>query len=472
MNARGDAVQTGGAPSIRRRLLLLLLAPLAVLLGIGIYIDYRAGAEAIRSAYDRALREDALAIAAHLRDEDGNGRIDADLPPQAIAVLRADSVDSIYYAVRGADGALISGDADLPVGAARAENPSFGDVDFRGSVARIARYATQVGATEVTITIAETTRKRAAATTRILASVVLTDLVQLAATLLLVWVGVRYGLRPLRALGAQIRQRSPRDLAPLDTPVPIEVRPLVGALNNLLGTVHAAARSQQRFLADAAHQLRTPLTGLIAQLELLERDPAAAQVRERIAALHRSSRRLAHTANQLLALARAEPAANAPENFQEVELDDLVGDAVAAHLDRALAARIDLGADTAPVRVSGSAWLLRELLANLIDNALEYTPAGGSVTVRCGRASSAGAFLEVEDDGPGIPEHERLRVRERFYRMPGTDGSGSGLGLAIVEEIARAHEAGLSIDAGPGGRGARVRIEFAATAKTRELSGS
>lgn len=466
MNAPGAA-----SLSIRRRLLLLLLAPLVLLLGLGIYIDYRAGAGSIRNAYDRALREDALAIAAHLRDEDGNGRIDADLPPQAVAVLRADSVDSIYYAVRGSDGALISGDADLPIGAAQVENPSFRDIEFRGQDVRIARYLTSVGATQVTIAIAETTRKRAAATARILASVVLTDLVQLAATLLLVWFGVRYGLRPLRALGAQIRQRSPRDLAPLDTPVPDEVQPLVGALNNLFGTVHAAARSQQQFLADAAHQLRTPLTGMIAQLELLERDPDVCPAHERIAALHQSSRRLAHTANQLLALARAEPAANAPENFQEVELDALVGDVVAVQLDRALAARIDLGVDTAPARVSGSAWLLRELLANLLDNALNYTPAGGSVTVRCGRSDGV-AFLEVEDDGAGIPEHERQRVRERFYRMPGADGNGSGLGLAIVDEIARAHEADFSIDSGAGRRGTRARIEFARGAKSRGLSGS
>lgn len=463
--------------SIRRRLLFLLLAPLTVLLGLGIYIDYRASAESIRSAYDRALREDALAIAAHLRDEDGNGRIDADLPPQAVAVLRADSIDSIYYAVRGVDGGLISGDADLPFGATQVQNPSFRDSEFRGHDVRIARYAAQIGVAGVTIEVAETTRKRTAASTRILTSVVLTDLVQLAATLLLVWFGVRYGLRPLRALGAQIRQRSPRDLAPLDTPVPDEVRPLVGALNNLLGTVHAAARSQQQFLANAAHQLRTPLSGLIAQLELLERDPVAAPLRDRIAALGQGSRRLAHTANQLLALARAEPAANAPENFQEVELEALVADAVAAQLDRSLAAHIDLGAEAAPVRVSGSAWLLRELLANLIDNALSYTPAGGSVTVRCGRVPSQGgvpegAFLEVEDDGPGIPPQERERVRERFYRLPGAGGNGCGLGLAIVDEIARAHEAKFSIDGGAAERGTRARVEFAPAGTLRKLSGS
>jgi two-component system sensor histidine kinase TctE len=449
-----------GTPSIRRRLLLLLLAPLSLLLGLGVFIDYLSGTSPIRTAYDRALREDALAIAAHLRDEDGNGRIDADLPPQAVAVLRADSVDSIYYAVRDADGTLVSGDGDLPTEPPRGDNPSFRDIQFRGEPIRIGSYATRVGNAAVTIAIAETTRKRVAATTRILTSIVLTDLLQLAGTLLLVWLGVRYGLRPLRDLGAQIRQRSARDLAPLDAPVPIEVQPLVNALNNLFDTVRAAAHSQQQFLANAAHQLRTPLTGIIAQLELLARDPAGAAIREQLLDLHQGSRRLAHTANQLLALARAEPTANTQDQFHELDLAALAGDGVADHLDRSLAEQIDLGADAQPARVFGSAWLLRELLANLIDNALSYTPAGGNVTVRCGRVG-AGAFLEVEDDGPGIPADERARVRERFYRLPGSRGNGCGLGLAIVEEIARAHEAKLSIDDGPGGHGTRVRIEFA-----------
>jgi two-component system sensor histidine kinase TctE len=242
--------------------------------------------------------------------------------------------------------------------------------------------------------------------------------------------------------------------------VPIEVQPLVNALNNLFDTVRAAAHSQQQFLANAAHQLRTPLTGIIAQLELLARDPAGAAIREQLLDLHQGSRRLAHTANQLLALARAEPTANTQEQFHQLDLAALAGDGVADHLDRSLAEQIDLGADAQPARVFGSAWLLRELLANLIDNALSYTPPGGNVTVRCGRVG-AGAFLEVEDDGPGIPADERARVRERFYRLPGSRGNGCGLGLAIVEEIARAHEARLSLDDGPGGRGTRVRIEFA-----------
>jgi two-component system sensor histidine kinase TctE len=176
--------------------------------------------------------------------------------------------------------------------------------------------------------------------------------------------------------------------------------------------------------------------------------------------------RLGYTANQLLALARAEPSANPGGDFRELDLADLAKDGVAAHFDRALAARIDLGLEAESAHVHGSDWLLREMLANLIDNALAYTPADGNVTVRCGGVRDDGqvpgrAFLEVEDDGPGIPEPERTHVFERFYRIAGSAHQGNGLGLAIVEEIARAHGANIELAGGAEGRGTRVRLTFA-----------
>ncbi len=446
------------APSVSRRLLGLLLLPLALLLGFGVFIDYRTGSAPIRAAYDRALHEMALAVAAHLHDADSDGRIDADLPPQAVAVLRADSVDEIYYVVHAADGHVVSGDADLP--ASSGGSGEYSDHVYRGDAIRMVTHAAVIGHTPVTISIAETTRKRSAAIRSILTSIVLTDIVQLAGTLLLVWLGVRYGVRPLRALGEQIAQRSARDLAPLDRArVPAEVRPLVATLNALFDTVRETARAQQQFLADAAHQLRTPLSGVIAQLDLLARETRDDGVRARLLALHDGTRRLAHTANQLLALARSERSATTHDDFGRVDLAALCADAVAQQLDRSLLAHIDLGAETAPACVHGSEWLLRELLGNLVDNALRYTPAGGRVTVRCGVADD-GAFLEVEDDGPGIPPQEREHVRERFRRLPGSPGDGCGLGLAIVDEIAQAHEAKFSIEAGTDGTGTRARIEF------------
>lgn len=443
---------------MRRRLLRFLLAPLALLLGIGIFIDYQTGAMSIRRAYDQVLREAALAVAAHVRNE--HGRIVADLPPQAIELLRSDSRDTIYYVVRGPHGELISGDEDLPVSGVEPSAPADRDAVFRGHPIRIASYAALVGGTAVTVAVAETLHKREGAATRLLTSIMLSDVLQLVGTLMLVWLGVRYGVRPLRALGTQISKRSARELAPFDqAAVPAEVRPLVQALNGLLETVRVAALSQQQFLANAAHQLRTPLTGITTQLDLLAQDPDAGAVRDRLLALHEGACRLAHTANQLLALARAGPSANLAHDFHPVDLAALAAEIVAQHLDRSLLAQIDLGAETEPLSVQGSAWLLRELLANLVDNALHYTPTGGCITVRCG-PSGDGAFLEVEDDGPGIPERDRAHIHERFYRVPGSPGSGCGLGLAIVDEIALVHDARLTIDAAPGAHGTLARVHF------------
>ena len=446
------------APSLRRRLLRFLLVPLSLLLGIGIFIDYQTGTSSIRLAYDQVLREASLAIAAHVRN--AHGEIVVDLSPQAIAMLRSDSRDTIYYVVRGPLGGLISGDSDLPVGGLDQSMPEYRDVVYRGHPIRIAGYATLIDGAAVTIAVAETLHKRERASKHILTSIVLSDVLQLIGTLLLVWFGVRYGVRPLRALSTQIAKRSARELAPLDqATVPAEVRPLVQALNGLFETVRVAALSQQQFLANAAHQLRTPLTGINAQLDLLARDPDAGAIRDRLVALHEGTRRLAHTANQLLALARAEPSANLVDDFQQVDLGVLVVETVALQLDRSLLTHIDLGAETESAFVRGSAWLLRELLANLVDNALHYTPEGGRVTVRCGLCNG-GAFLEIEDDGPGIPEADRAHILERFYRVPGSPGSGCGLGLAIVDEIARVHDARLTIDAAPTAHGTLARVLF------------
>jgi two-component system sensor histidine kinase TctE len=456
--------------TIRRRLLLTLLAPLTLLLSFGVLVDYFNSAATVRVAYDQGLANETLAVAALLH-LDAGGNIQTDLPPQAVEVLRADSYDLIYYLVTGPHGEFIAGDVGLPTANALTRNPGYQYASFRDQPIRAATYRTATDAGIATITVAETLHKRESAIRQILAGVVLTDILQMCATILLIWVGVRYGLRPLLALRDQIAARPARELAPLDEHgVPEEVIPLTRAVNRLFATVREAALAQQQFLANAAHQLRTPLTGIQAQLELLARDPAAGEMRERLHGLHDACRRLAHTANQLLALARAEPSANLADDFRAVELRQLVEEAVAGSLDRALEQHIDLGVETASARVDGVAWLLRELLANLIDNALIYTPPNGHVTVRCGileNAASREAFLEVEDNGPGIPEQERARVVERFYRSPASGGTGCGLGLAIVDDIARVHGAKLEIGPGADACGTCVRVRFPAAAVAR-----
>jgi two-component system sensor histidine kinase TctE len=208
--------------------------------------------------------------------------------------------------------------------------------------------------------------------------------------------------------------------------------------------------------------MRTPVAGLLAQLELLQQNPKADAVLPELATLNRGIAQLAHSANQLLALARAEPLTTLPDELRPVALARLVGEVVERNIDRAIKLGLDLGAEVEDAEVTGDAWLLDDLASNLIDNALKYTPRGGRITVRCGRGPDSAPYLEVEDDGPGIPEAERARVRERFYRRPGSAGTGAGLGLAIVDEIARVHGARFSIDSGAGGTGSRMRVRFPA----------
>ena len=442
--------------SIHRRLLILLLPPLTLLMVAGGFADYRASMVFMRTAYDQSLADAAFAQAGLIKVVDG--KIDAPLPVQPST--RA-SREKFYYSVWGPDGALVSGNAQLapPTGEG---NPLYADAWLGEHRIRLVSYRMPTAAGVVTVNVAETTYRRDAARHFILTSTWLMDFILVDGTLLLVWIGVRYGLKPLWAVRDQIESRSPRELRPLDTAaVPAEVRPLVDALNGLFEVLREAARAQRQFVADAAHQLRTPIAGLVAHLELLTQDPAAARLGDRLASLRDGMSRVAHSANQLLALARAEPSANLADKFEIMDLVPLVRRVIERHVDRSVKAQLDLGADLKAASVEGSAWLIEDLLGNLVDNALHYTPAGGHITVRCGADESA-AYLEIEDDGPGIPEGERGRVRQRFYRLPGSQGHGCGLGLAIVEEISRLHRASVTIDSGAGGHGTKIRVQFPA----------
>ncbi len=241
--------------------------------------------------------------------------------------------------------------------------------------------------------------------------------------------------------------------------MPREIAPVVVTLNRLFQMLHTSVQFQQQFIANTAHQLRTPITGMQAQLDLLAAEPAAAPVRNRLATLQEAIRQLAHSANQLLMLARADPAVNLVPKNQAVTLDTIVGEVVAKFFDRALRSDIDLGVEVQPVALIADPSLLDDLLSNLVDNALKYTPAGGTVTVSAGEGGGK-RFIAVEDTGPGIPESERERVKQRFYRLPNSPGHGSGLGLAIVDEIARLYDASVTIGAGANGIGTKVLVRF------------
>jgi two-component system sensor histidine kinase TctE len=439
--------------SLRAHLLRLLLPPIAALLAVGAVFAYFPTVEPATQAYDQALVDIGLALGSHVRVTTSEYRFE--LPAAVEQVLRTDRFDTIYYRVLSPAGLEIAGDPKLPAppGDAIAFNTR-----YDGKSVRVVSVETPCGRSACTVLVAETTVKRDRLARDVLLQSIFPELLIALATLVIVWFGVKRGLAPLARLSDEIKARSAGDLRPVDASgAPEEARPLVGALNGLLADMSAASRSQQRFLADAAHQLRTPLAGLQAHAELALAQALPEASRTQLQQVHQATIRTGRLANQLLALARAEPGARsdaAPMDLKalaEAEADEWV--------HQALARDVDLGFELDPAPVEGDAFLLREALANLVHNALEYTPRGGRITVRTG-LRDRGSLLEVEDDGPGIAPAERARVLERFYRVPGTPGTGSGLGLAIVREIAAAHGASLAVSEGIGGRGCRVGITF------------
>lgn len=449
--------RTDDKASIRRRLLVTLFLPAAIVLSAGTVSDYLTALPPLTGAFDQALLESALAIAAHVQ-ADPDGHLTLHLPPDALAVLRADSQDSIYFRIGTRDGAFLVGDADLPAPPASAANPRRDYVQYHGERIRVVAYKTYVGNQEIAITMGETLNKRTALTERILGSALATDFLVLGIILALIWISVRLSLQPLSAMQQELSKRSAQDLTPVAAgDAPSEVRGLVAALNRLFATVRENAASQRQFLDNAAHQLRTPLAGIQAQVELLAHDEPDAARRERLQRVLDAARRVGRTAQQLLMLARADESASSGWQHEDVDLVGIVESIVGDQLSAAEAAGIDFGADVAAASAHGVGWLLSEAARSLTENAIAYTPAGGRVTVRCG-ALDGRAFLEVEDTGVGIPAAERERVLQRFYRASNSRGAGSGLGLAIVKEVADLHGAELAIESGADGVGTRIRI--------------
>jgi two-component system sensor histidine kinase TctE len=311
------------------------------------------------------------------------------------------------------------------------------------------------------VQVAETLHKRNRLIWEILAVGLLPALFIALATFALAWTGVVRGIAPLASVRAQLLGRAPHDLQPLDeTSAPTEIMPAIEALNRLLERLRQSNEMQQRFLANAAHQLRTPLAGLQMHLELLLCQDLSAETRAEISGMHAATVRASHLANQLLALAKAEARAENSSPASVVDLYNLADGAAHDWVQRAINRDIDLGFMLEHAQVAGDPVLLEELLDNLLDNALRYTPRGGAVTVRCG-AELGLPYLSVEDNGPGIPPAAHERVFERFYRIQGSPGDGAGLGLAIVKEVAQRHRAALQVESPNGnGQGTRVVVRF------------
>jgi two-component system sensor histidine kinase TctE len=442
---------------LRHRLLRWLLLPLVALFVGSIVIDYDLALQPANDAYDEALSNAAMALGTHLQREDGRPVLK--LGRRAETVLRSDRLDRISFAVFDGAGRRIGGDEDLPY-LGHAETARFHDLAHAGEALRLVAVPYRLDDEQLLIEVAETTHKREEIGRRVTAALAGPNLALILITLVLIGWGIEVGLKPLDRLRRHVAARSPKDLTPLPiAEVPEELQPLIAALNSQFALLAESLTSQERFLSDAAHQLKTPLAALQSQLELAAGDPDAASRQRRLSEMMEALGRVSHLTHQLLALARAEPSAGLQAQLQRIRLDDVAGRIVQSHLDAAIARDIDLGFELDAAEVEGVPWLLHELLANLVDNALAYVPAGGHVTLRCGRREQR-PFIEVEDDGPGIPPAERSRVFERFYRLPGSAAGGCGLGLAIVREIAASHGATVGIGDGAAGRGTRIAVTF------------
>ncbi|WP_300321272.1 sensor histidine kinase [Accumulibacter sp.] len=431
-----------------------MLAPLLFVWPISIAFTHYFANSVASFPYDQSLREHVSAISRQIAFEKGVPHLA--LPGMAQVFLRSDEIDNVYFHLLDGKFELIAGDPELPPPLAdsvvKKEHGEihFRDDEYRGQALRVAYMYLFAGddlaEPWVLIEVGETTEKRSQLANKIIASVILPQFVIIPLAVVLVWFGLSQGLRPLTRLRNRIEARREADLSPISLGrVPEELRPLTEAFNSMLARMQHNVDAQRRFIANAAHQMRTPLTGLKtqAQLAMRERDPA--ELRHALRQILTGVDRASHLVDQLLALARAEASGHSPQTLLPLDLDQLLREIVETWVVRALEKRIDLGYEPAgTVSILGNTFLLREMINNLLDNALRYTPAGGRVTARV-VAQGDFALLEVEDSGSGISDDESHKVFDRFYRADGRSGEGSGLGLAIVREIAEVHQAAASL---------------------------
>ncbi|SOY41264.1 sensor histidine kinase [Cupriavidus taiwanensis] len=467
--------------SLRRQLLLLLLPALAAMMAIDTWLTYGTLRDAANTAYDRSLYGSIRAIDNAIGMAGDN--VQLTLPDAAMEIFETAAQTHVFYRVsteRAGQVETVTGYNDLPLprGPLVNNQPRFYDAEYRGEAVRIAAMARPVyrpdARMRVIIQVAETAEPRSALIGSVWRSALARDLLLIVLSAAILVLGVSYVLRPLARVRDDVEARSPEDLTPLAFErVPAEVRPLVDAVNLHVSRSAAMAQSQAQFIADAAHQLRTPLAILKTQAEYAQRqlnapapDPEAARAAagEAVGGIVTQLEQAARLTNQLLALARVRQhhgdAAQPGEAGEGLDLIDAVTVAEQVALDYLPLARgkqQDFGWEPVPglaLPVRADPALLREALANLVHNAIQYSPRGSRITLSATRAGDH-ACLVVEDDGPGIPAEEREKVFARFYRRVGNAQPGSGLGLAISREMAARF--GGTVELGEGAQGTGVR---------------
>jgi two-component system sensor histidine kinase TctE len=452
-----------------------MLTPLLLLWPLSLALTWIVAQGIANKPFDRALEFNLNALSQLVVVDGGTARLMLDR--QARDLLRADETELVYYQLLGARGEHISGEIDLPP-PPRDEVPEAGrmhqrDDTMRGNPVRVAYtwLARPDPLRPVLLQVAETTGRRSTLANEIIKGVMVPQFVILPLAVLLVWLALVRAIRPLSDLEQRIRARRPDDLSPIaEIDVPQEVAPLVSSINDLLARLKVSLSTQRRFLADAAHQLKTPLAGLRMQAELAQREVDPAGLRASLQQIARSAVRTNHTVSQLLALARAETTGRALPSAR-VDLARLVAGVVRDSVPRALEQGVDLGLEGVnevpeDMLITGNPVLLQEMVRNLLDNAIVYSGAGGVVTARVLIDRFGGVqMVQVEDNGPGIPRTERSLVLQPFYRALGTNVDGSGLGLAIVQEIAQQHGASLHLEDAhperPARPGLRISVRFA-----------
>jgi two-component system sensor histidine kinase TctE len=473
--ARASAAQaTAPAPpgSLRNQLLRWLIAPLVALVALNSVSLYRDALEAADIAYDRSLLASTRALAERVSVRDG--RVVADVPYVALDSFETDTLGRIYYRVAGLRGETVSGYDDLPrvpKDVPRSDlYPAlvrFYQADYNGEPLRIAALLQPVFDDSMRgialIQVGETLDARRALSRRILLNTLLRQAMLVLAVATLVWFAVRLVLQPLMRLKNEVENRKLSDLSDVDQAlVHKEVRPLVAAMNGTMARMQNLIASQRRFIADASHQLRTPLTVLKTQAELALRANDTAAMQEIVRSIAATTDSAVHLANRLLTLARIEDgtasAANLPVALAAVARQaalELALPAVQKEIDLALEADSDEA-----TTVDGQEWLLHEMVNNLLDNAIRYTPAGGSVLLRV-RRLDAQVMLEVQDSGPGIPAADADKVFMPFFRAAAgleANPGGTGLGLAIVRDIATLHRASVTLRQADQGQGLKVSV--------------
>jgi two-component system sensor histidine kinase TctE len=444
-----------------------MLTPLLLLWPVSLVLTWLVAQGIAGKPFDRALEYNVGALAQLVTVNHNKAQFILPLPAREL--LRADDSDTVYYQVLGIGGEYLSGEKNLPLPPGD-EKLAPGEVrmrddEFRGVGIKVAYTWVRLdlpNSKPALVQVAETMDKRSVLATEIVKGVMLPQFVILPLAVLLVWLALVQAIKPLNHLEERIRARSPDDLSPLDAQaVPIEVAPLVSSVNDLLMRLKDSIATQKRFLADAAHQLKTPLAGLRMQADLAQREGANAEdLKQSLRQIGRSSIRATHTVNQLLALARAESSGTVMSQ-QSCNLVKLTMDVIRDCVPRAMDKHIDVGYEGAEpgeedVTLMGNPTLLKEMVRNLMDNAINYTPSSidkpGMITARVLKDPfSKVLVVQVEDSGPGIPASERELVFQPFYRALGTEADGSGLGLPIVLEIARQHHASITLeDSRPG----------------------